>query len=339
MVKWRGEMISKEGKMSEGGGEEYSIGIDLGGTKVEAALLDGEGKLVSDLRYQTQADKGAENIVSELLNAVETLQTEAGVSASAVGVGVAGQVNLTGEVLSAPNLPFKNTRLQERLASKTGLPVIVTNDVRAATFGEWWFGAGKGVDDLVVMFVGTGVGGGVVSGGRLLVGCNNMAGELGHITLVANGRKCRCPNYGCIEAYAGGWAIAERAQEAVRDSPREGRALKSIAGTVDEITAATVSQAYKEGNLLANKIVDKTARYLAAGVVGIVNTFNPCMLILGGGVIEGLNHMIPIVEDTVKKQALRPSLEDLQIVKAGLGGKAGVVGAAAFAKEKSRGVE
>ncbi|MFQ5987783.1 MAG: ROK family protein, partial [Dehalococcoidia bacterium] len=188
--------------------------------------------------------------------------------------------------------------------------------------------------DLVVLFVGTGIGGGVVSGGRILEGCNNTLGELGHVTLVADGRKCRCPNLGCLEAYAGGWAIAERAREAVSANPGEGEALMSLAGNVGNITAATVSQASRQNDPLAKRLVEETGQYLGAGVVGIVNAFNPCLLVLGGGVIEGLPELINMVEEVTRKCALKPNLEKLKIVKAALGGKAGVIGAAALARNK-----
>ena len=174
----------------------------------------------------------------------------------------------------------------------------------------------------------------MISGGQLLEGCNNTAGELGHTTLIAEGRRCHCPNLGCLEAYAGGWAIAERAKEAVSANPQEGEKLTTLAGGVENITAATVSQAYRGGDPLSERLVEETGQYLAAGLVGIVNAFNPCLLVLGGGVIEGLPELIQIVEDIVRKRALRPSVEKLKIVKAGLGVRAGVIGAAALARRK-----
>jgi glucokinase len=252
----------------------------------------------------------------------------------AIGIGAAGQIDSNGVVKSAPNLPFKNEPLKDKLEKELGLGVIVTNDVNAATYGEWRFGAGKGVDDLVVIFVGTGVGGGVISSGQLLEGCDNTAGELGHATIVVDGRKCRCPNFGCLEAYAGGWAIAERAREAVSANPNEGEKLKSLAGGLENITASTVNQAYREGDPLSKRLLDETGQYLGAGVVGIVNAFNPCTLIFGGGIIEGIPEMIQIVEGVILKRALKPTVENLKIVKAGLGAKAGVIGAAALARNK-----
>jgi glucokinase len=231
-------------------------------------------------------------------------------------------------------LGWENVPLKTKLEEKLKLPVVVTNDVRAAAWGEWQFGAGKGVDDLVVLFVGTGVGGSVVSSGRILEGCNNSAGELGHTTLIVEGRKCHCPNKGCLEAYAGGWAIAERAQEAVQDNPAAGENMVSLAGSIEKITASSVTQAYHEGDQLAFQLVRETAQYLAAGLVSIVNAFNPCLLVLGGGVIEGLPELINNVKTDIKKRALKPVAENLRVVKAALGNKAGIVGAAALARLK-----
>ncbi len=188
---------------------------------------------------------------------------------------------------------------------------------------------------MVYLFVGTGVGGGIVSGGRLLEGCHNTAGELGHITIVSRGRRCHCSNHGCLEAYAGGWAIAERAQEAVSGDPEAGQCLLTLAGNVQEISAATVTQAYTDGDLLASCLVEETAQYLAAGVVSIINAFNPCLLVLGGGVIQGLSGYVRKVERTVRENALQAAVEGLRIVTTTLSDKAGVIGAAALARDKT----
>lgn len=311
-----------------------TIGIDLGGTKVSMALIDADGQILSDNRHPANPGKGSEGIITDIIDAVNELQGQAGQKAAALGIGVAGQIDLAGVVKSSPNLPFHDEPLQTRLEEELGLPVLVTNDVNAVTYGEWRYGAGKGVDDLVVIFVGTGIGGGVVSGGKLLEGCNNTAGELGHATIVVEGRRCRCQNLGCLEAYAGGWAIAEMAKEAVTVRPAEGEMLKSLAGGIEKITAAAVCRAYQEGDPLSVRLVEETGQYLAAGVVGIVNAFNPCLLIFGGGVIEGMPELIKIVENGVRKRALGPAVENLKIVKAGLGANAGVVGAAALARNK-----
>ncbi len=313
-------------------GKLLTLGVDLGGTKVETALVDASGRILASRRRLTHPEKGSDGVIAEIVACVEGCVGEAGKEARGLGVGVAGQVDRSGTVRFGPNLGWHNVPLGVRLEEALGMPVVVINDVNAATWGEWQHGAGRGVDDLVCLFVGTGVGGGIISGGRLLEGCHNTAGELGHMTIVNGGRHCHCPNRGCLEAYAGGWAIAERAQEAARADPQSGQRLVTLAGSIQQISAATVTQAYREGDAMANRLVEETAQYLAAGVVSIVNAFNPCLLILGGGVIQGLPDYVSAIERPVRENALKAAVESLQIVTAALGDKAGVIGAAALAR-------
>ncbi len=310
-----------------------TLGVDIGGTKVAAAMVDAAGHTLFSHRYPTNPEKGVDRIIEDIASCVNHCLSKAKEEAQAVGIGIAAQVDHSGVVRSSPNLGWRNVPLREMIEKKLNLPAVVTNDVRAISWGEWRFGAGKGVDDLVVLFVGTGIGGGVVSGGQMLDGCSNTAGELGHTTLIVDGRDCHCPNRGCLEAYAGGWAVAERAQEAVLADPEAGKILISLAGSVENITAATVSHAYGEGDLLAFQLVKETAHYLSAGVVSIVNTFNPCLIVLGGGVIDGVPELVKMVKDFVQKRALKAALNNLKVVKAVLGDKAGFVGAAALAQE------
>jgi glucokinase len=312
--------------------EFLTLGVDLGGTKVESALINAKGRIQASHRHPTNPEKGAERIIDDVVACVTECLAKGKKKARALGIGIAAQVSSEGVVRTSPNLGWENVPLKTKLEEKLKLPVVVTNDVRAAAWGEWQFGAGKGVDDLVVLFVGTGVGGSVVSSGRVLEGCNNSAGELGHTTLIVEGRKCHYPNKGCLEAYVGGWAIAERAQEAVQDNPAAGENLISLAGSIEKITAFSVTQTYLEGDQLAFQLVRETAQYLSAGLVGIINAFNPCLLVMGGGVIEGLPELIKTVETSVKKKALKPSAENFKVVKAALGNKAGIVGAAALAR-------
>jgi glucokinase len=312
--------------------EPFTLGVDLGGTKVNVGLVDAAGRLLF-VHKSFHASKEPEMVFADILAGVDVCLSKTGQEAKALGIGVAAQVDMEGVVRGSPNLGWRNVPLKKILEKKLGLPVFVTNDVRAAAWGEWRYGSGKGVDNLVVLFVGTGVGGGVISGGNVLSGCTNSGGELGHITIVYDGRKCRCPNRGCLEAYAGGWAIAERAQEAIKTVSHEGQRLLSLAGSVNQVTAVTVSQAYHEGDLLARLLVNETGRYLAAGVVSIVNAFNPCLVVLGGGVVEGIPELISIVKDLVPTMALEAAVENLKIVKAALGGNAAVIGTAALAQE------
>lgn len=309
----------------------------MGGTKIEIALVDATGHIVTSQRIPTRRERGPDAVIDSIVDCARDCLNKANKSAQYLGMGVAAQVEKdTGVVLFSPNLRWHNVPLGKRLEDALSIPVIVTNDVRAATYGEWLYGAGQNIDDLVCLFIGTGVGGGAIIGGKLLEGHNNSAGELGHLTIISNGRKCTCPNSGCLEAYTGGWAISERAQEMVTNDPKEGQTLLALAGSTKNISAVTVTEAYNLGDPLAQRIVQETAQYLAAGVVAIVNALNPHMLILGGGVIQGLPAYIPMTDQLVRSHALKAASDDLHIVKAALGNKAAAIGAAAFAQNKLR---
>jgi glucokinase len=309
-----------------------TLGVDLGATKVKTAMVDAQGKIMCSHRSSTHAERGADQIVRDMITCINECQRKAEIKADGVGVGIAGQVSKNGLVHFAPNLKWWDFPLKNKLEDYLDVPVFVVNDVRAATWGEWRFGAGEGADDVVVLFIGTGIGGGVIADGKMLAGCSNAAGELGHTTILAEGRQCHCRNKGCLEAYVGGWAIAERAQEMVRNNPTAGEHLIKLAGSIYNISAAIVSQAFKEKDWLASSIVKETGKYLSAGLVSIVNSFNPCLLVLGGGVIEGLPNLIAIAEISIKERALEIVMQKLKLKKSALGENAGIVGAATIAQ-------
>ncbi|MCI4358313.1 MAG: ROK family protein [Thermoplasmata archaeon] len=309
--------------------DSLTIGVDMGGTKIALAVVSADGSVRASHRHATETTDSADQIVAVIASCVKTCLGDSARGAKAIGAGVAGQIReRDGTLLWAPNLPWRNVPLAAKLAKATGLPAMVTNDVRAATVGEWKFGAGRGERDLVCLFIGTGVGGGIVADGHLQNGASSTAGELGHLTIVSDGRSCHCPNSGCLEAYVGGWAIAERARELAKSRPNDSGRLRELAGGIDRITAETVTDAYRGGDPLSQEILEATVEYLAAGLVSIVNSLNPKVLILGGGVIEGLPSLIPATEALVRQRALAAAVAPLRMVRAGLGEDAGVVGAA-----------
>jgi len=312
--------------------QALTVGVDLGGTKILTALVDGAGRVVAFHRLETPVDDGFEGVAATVVDSVRDVVDDASADPRALGIGVAGQVSRGGVVRFAPNLEWHDAPLGALLRERLGLPAVVLNDVRAATWGEWRHGAGRGVADLVVVFLGTGVGGGVVSGGNLLEGCDNAAGELGHTMLVSGGRPCRCPGDGCLEAYVGGWAIGERAREAIRADGSAGARLVELAGSAEEVTAAHVTDAWREGDVLAARIHEATVAYLAAGLTGLANAYNPCRIVLGGGVIESVPELVDAVRGPVLERALGPVAEGLEIVRAERAGEAGVIGAASYAR-------
>lgn len=313
--------------------EPWSIGIDIGGTKLEAAYVDDMGRVRQRVRKPTNIKGGPSAIIEDVISCMWALREGAESSPVGVGVGVAGQVEKeSGKVKFAPNLDWRDVSLQEELHRSVGLPVIVTNDVRAATWGEWLYGAGRGCDDILCMFVGTGIGGGVVSGGRMLAGCNNTAGEVGHITVDLNGPLCSCGNRGCLEALAGGWAISRLAREKVEADPEGGRLMLEMAGgRIEEINAQTVARAVRGGDPIARQLIDGVVDALVAGASTLVNAFNPCRLILGGGVITGMPDLIGRIDKGLRQIALSAACSSLMVIPAGLRTDAGVIGAAALA--------
>lgn len=311
-----------------------TLGIDLGGTKIDIGVVDASGKILRRELIKTSKEN-AQTVVKDIFNAVEKLK-HADESFRAVGVGMAGQIDgETGEVRFAPNLGWVNFPLGAELEKVLKVPVKVTNDVRAAAWGEWLYGAGKGCHDLICLFVGTGIGAGIISGGKMLTGDRNAAGEVGHMTLDLHGPLCTCGNRGCFEALASGWAIAKRAKEVVAyDSLSGKKLLDLIGGTVDEINAKKIIEARRSKAAVAVKVMDEVKEALVAGVASLVNGFNPKKVILGGGIITGAPDLIEVIREGVPKRALKASVESLEVVQAQLKGDAGVVGAAAFALDR-----
>jgi glucokinase len=237
------------------------IGIDLGGSKVHVGVVDRAGHVHAERRAPTGGDRRLAAVLDAIARLADACVAEAQTTALAVGVGVAGQVDTAaGVVRSSPNLPtWIDVPLARELRDRLGLPVIATNDLRAIARGEWRFGGGRGVSDLVVLFVCTGVGGAVISGNRPLLGIAGYAGELGHMPNVAGGRKCHCPGRGCVEAYVSGWALAERSKELLAAHPEAAGAFGASDGA---ISAHHLAAAYAAGNPFARDLVAGTGAYL-----------------------------------------------------------------------------
>jgi glucokinase len=316
-------------------GRAFALGIDIGATKVVSVLVGQDGRVVGHGGRQVHSNDGPAGVFDSIVASARSCLDTSPVEPQCVGVGVAAQVDpARGTVVYAPNLYWRDVPLGPKLTKELGLPVRLVNDARAATFAEWTFGAGRGETDLFCLVLGTGVGGSAVCGGRLVEGGTHSAGEVGHLTVVSGGRRCHCPNSGCFEAYVGGWAIAERAQEAVRANPAAGRRLLSDAGSLEIINATTVLRAHRSGDALAGQLISETERFLADGVVSVVNAFNPSALVLAGGLVAGRPEWVSVVETAVRTRC-QPAAATVRVVAASLGEEAGAVGAAALALERS----
>lgn len=315
----------------------FVIGVDLGGTNivVSAMSLDG-ARLIGEAMAPTLAPEGAESVVSRMAAMVNTcigvVEREAGVSRDAVigiGVGAPGTVDRErGTVLLAPNLQWHDFPLGERMTALTGLPVKVDNDANCATYGEWWLGAARGGRNVIGVTIGTGVGGGVIIDRRLYHGSTDAAGEIGHITVDLNGRRCGCGNYGCLEAYASGSAIAGRAREALAHD--ETSILPTLVdGDLAKLTAAVVYRAAGQGDAVALEIVRDTAKFLGTGIANLLNIFNPDVVVIAGGVTQAGEALFGPLRTEVRRRAFKSVADACRIVPGTLPGTAGVVGAVA----------
>ncbi len=314
----------------------FALGIDLGATKVASGLVGSGGAVLHHSGRFLHANDGPAGVVETVLESVRATLDGIGHPPDAVGIAVAAQVDPdTGTVVHAPNLGWRNVALGARLAEELGHPVTVVNDARAATLAEWRFGTGIGTRDLFCLLLGTGVGGSAVVGGHLLEGDRHALGEVGHLTVVSGGRRCHCPNRGCLEAYVGGWAIAARAQEAVRAHPRAGAELLRRGGSLLKVSASTVFEACRAGDPLSTRIVRETVRVLEDGAVSIANAFNPEVLAVGGGLVAGWPSLVGSVRSAVRARCQPPAAR-ARVVPARFKEHGPLVGAAEFARERAR---
>ena len=315
--------------------EMNTAGIDIGGTNLRCGISGEDGTVKS--RMSVPLDKSLNGAGRQtdfvIQNIKQFLSANGKYGVKAIGVGIAGQIDdKTGSVMFSPNLNWRDVPLKKILEKETGLDAYITNDLTAITYGEWKFGSGKGEDNIICIFAGTGIGSGIVINGSLYTGCSNAAGEIGHITVVSGGRKCACGNSGCLEAYAGGLGIANIAKErAAADNKSFENIINAAGGSIEGVSAETVAQAYQAGDKNAAALIKETGRYLSDGVISAVNLLNPCVIILGGGVIDGIPDLFDIVKSEVDGRALKASVLGLRILRAALGKDAGIIGAAGLA--------
>lgn len=316
--------------------KNWAIGIDLGGTKINGARVDEAGVILESKKIKTEVHNGPKGIISQINELVDMLSSGQKDAPLGVGVGVAGLVSETGGfIYFAPNLKWNDVPFEDMLEENMDYDAFVLNDVRAAAYGEWQVGAGRHFKDIVCVFIGTGIGGCVISDGKLISGANNSFGELGHTTLDIDGPPCHCNNIGCFEALASGWAIEREARTgAAANAEKAAYLLEKVDGNLDLITAKMVVQAASDGDAFSQKIIDRVEYAIVGGLTSVVNGYNPAKIILGGGVMEGLSSRIPDIEKKVKARALDIAGETVRISGATLHNQAGVIGAALYAMKK-----
>jgi glucokinase len=312
----------------------FVLGIDIGGTNLVVGCVAEDGGTLHALHSEpTQAEAGTSRVVDRLVGLAErsiarTLSEVPGAEILGVGVGAPGPLDTkSGVVLLTPNLGWNNLPLRQIIHDRLSLPAELDNDANCAVLGEWWVGAARGTRHAIGITIGTGVGGGIILDGRLYHGASDVAGEIGHTTIDTEGRRCKCGNYGCLEAYASGPAIALRALEAI-EAGAETRLPGYVGGDMKRITAQTVYEAAHDGDELALEVVNDTAKFLGAGVANLLNVFNPEVVVVCGGVTLAGDHLfVPLRRETARR-AFKPAVNACRIVPGELVGTAGVYGAA-----------
>jgi glucokinase len=315
------------------------VGVDLGGTTIVVGTLPEDGSAlhgrVDELTpVQLGPDGVAERIFAMIKESVRRTRAElgAGIEIAGVGIGAPGPLDTRrGIVIVAPNLGWRDMPLRDRVGEATGFDATLDNDANCATMGEWWRGAAQGGRVVAGFTIGTGIGGGIVLDGQVFHGASDVAAEMGHMTIDITGRRCNCGNYGCLEAYASGPAIAARTvEELVAGTPSSITAL--VEGDHSRVTAQIVYQAAQAGDALALEIVRDTARFLGAGIANVVNMLNPDVVVVTGGVTRAGDRLFGPLRVEVARRAFRAAVEACRIVPGALPGTAGVYGAVASFK-------
>lgn len=317
--------------------QRYRVGVDLGGTKILVAVVDAENKVRGEAKQATRAEEGQDAVIERIVATVRKALDDADAKLSAVealGVGAPGATDFaTGVVHYAANLGWHDVPLAERLQSHLGAPVFVDNDVNVGTLAEYLLGAGQGVQHLAAMFVGTGIGGGLVVNGQLYRGFRGAAGEIGHMAVVPDGPLCGCGRRGCLEAVASRTAI-EREVQAALDAGRPSVLRDLIAASKrGRLTSGIIAKALEQKDPLMEDVINRVQRFLAMGVANLVNILDPEVVVMGGGVVESLGKdFVEAVARAARTDFLaKKDAERVRIVPASLGDQAGAVGAALMA--------
>lgn len=315
------------------------LALDIGGTKISLALFTPRGKMLASAVCPTLVDEGVAAVIARLCRAMDKFLRKNTLEPSqlaAIGIACAGGIDTPRGVVvtPSPNMPdWSDVPLADIIGKKFAVATFLVNDASAAALGEHRYGAGRGVNHLVLFTLGTGIGGGIIIDNKLYLGAVGGAGELGHMTVDAAGSKCGCGNTGCLEMLASGRAVERDAIKSIKQGEKS-QLSRMVRGKIETITAEQVGQAARDGDPLALDVISRAAYYLGIGMVNAVNIFNPEMVVLGGGMAELGDILIGPGRRMIKERAFSVSSRAVRILTARLGNEAGVYGAAAFAFEQ-----
>lgn len=316
---------------------KYYVGIDLGGTFIKGGIVSEDGRILFKDKIPTAVEKSFEGIASDIAEFAASLSKRAEVEIEAVGIGSPGTVDSKhGIVVYSNNINWKNANLGKAVSDKLNLPVSITNDANAAALGECFMGAGKNYKTVVLVTLGTGVGGGIVIDGKLFEGGYSAGAEIGHTLVKMNGERCTCGRRGCLEAYASATALIRQTKRAMTRYP-ESKMWQLCGGDLNAVEGKTAFDGLSCGDVIAKRVVNKYIDYLAAGLTDICNVFRPDAVLLGGGICAAGDVLLKPLKKKVEK-AVFGGVEyaPIKILNASLGNDAGICGAARLAMENFR---
>ena len=315
--------------------KKYAIGIDIGGTNVPAAIIDENGVILHTINKKTMAEGGPDVVIQRIVDSINELAQyfdDKIKDGKIIGIGIGAPGTLdhkNGQIITSPNLShWRNIPLVEKIRSQIKMPVFIDNDANCAAIGEHWIGAAAGAENVILLTLGTGVGGGIIINNKIYRGSHGTAGELGHITISAKGNKCACGNFGCLEAYASANATASRAKERLK---REDVASSLQTKKLSDITAHEIFQHAEQGDRFAQSILTESGAFLGIGIATFANTFDPDIIIIGGGFSSAGKYLIPAAIDEAYKRSFKSVMDNIKITTAKLGNDAGIIGAAKLA--------
>lgn len=314
----------------------YIIGIDLGGTNIKSAVLDANLQVIAERSDATDAAKGPAQVLTKIKRIVREMMLTLQLTdehIKCMGLGIPGLLDpKSGLSIFSPNFPgWENIQVVREMEKEFKFPIFIDNDVRVNLYGEWYFGAGRGVNNLVLVTIGTGLGSGVVVDGKVLYGTTSSVGEIGHMNMYREGRPCKCGSSGCLGRYVSAIGMARTCVEKLQ-SGAHSILEEWTAGDPDRITANMISEAHDLNDPVALEVMQETGRILGFGLANVINLFNPELIIIGGGVSAAGDRLLNPVRDTIRRHALQLSAGSCSVVTAQLGGRAGMIGAAAYAK-------
>ena len=319
---------------------EYLVGVDLGGTKILAGVFDNQLKCLGKSKITTKGERGADAVIKRIARCIQDAVDECDLSMKQVrgiGIGAPGSIDPeSGKVLFAPNLGWENVALKRELEKLTGVPVFLENDCNIATLGIYEAELKSKPRSMVGIFLGTGIGGGLILDGKLYSGFSHTAGEIGHMVLEVGGLKCACGNKGCFETQASRLAIFRKIMAGVKAGQKT--VLTEMLGEdLKDLRSGDLRKAIRRGDKFVEKVVEEAAEYTGIAVANLINIFNPEVVVLGGGVIDALeDEMLAIITETAQDYSMTGAMEGVEILAAKAGDDAGITGGAVLARRETK---